>query len=52
MDISTISQLIGSLGFPIFISVYLLVTTNKILEANTKMLSDLKDEIARMNNLK
>jgi hypothetical protein len=49
MDIQTIISLINGVGFPIFVSVYLLVSTNKLLENNTQMLSDLKDEISKMN---
>lgn len=50
MDIQTIIQLINGVGFPIFVSVYLLISTNKLLENNTQMLSDLKDEIKLMND--
>jgi hypothetical protein len=50
MDIQTIISLINGVGFPIFVSIYLLVSTNKIIENNTKMLSDLKIEIQKMNN--
>jgi hypothetical protein len=52
MDISNIIQLINSVGFPIFVSVYLLLSTNKLVTENTKMLGELRDEIQRMNNLK
>jgi hypothetical protein len=49
MDIQTITSLINGVGFPIFVSVYLLLTTNKLIDANTAMLSNLKDEISKMN---
>jgi hypothetical protein len=49
MEIDTIIQLINSVGFPIFVSVYLLFTTNKLLTENSKMLSELKEEIQKMN---
>jgi hypothetical protein len=49
MEINTIVQLINSIGFPIFVSVYLLITTNKLIAENSKMLSELKDEIRKMN---
>lgn len=52
MDINSIISLINGVGFPIFVSIYLLVTTNKLIENNTEMLNQLKDEIERMNNLK
>jgi hypothetical protein len=50
MDIQTIISLINGVGFPIFVSVYLLISTNKLIESNTQMMSDLKDEISKMNN--
>lgn len=49
MDISSIIQLINGVGFPIFVSIYLLISTNKLLSENTKMLSDLKEEISKIN---
>jgi hypothetical protein len=52
MDINIIIQLINSVWFPIFVSIYLLISTNKLLTENTKMLSELKDEIQKMNNKK
>lgn len=36
MDISVITQLIGSLGFPIVCCGYMMIKMNKTLEENTK----------------
>lgn len=49
MDIQTIISLINGVGFPVFVSVYLLLTTNKLIDANTQMLNDLKIEIQKIN---
>jgi hypothetical protein len=49
MDIASIITLINGVGFPIFVSVYLLISTNKLLAANTQMLENLSEEIKNMN---
>jgi hypothetical protein len=49
MSIQDIISLINGVGFPIFVSVYLLLSTNKLIDANTQMLNDLKQEIQKMN---
>lgn len=49
MDTATIIQLVNGVGFPIVVSLYLLLTTNKLIVENTKMLSNLRDEIEKMN---
>jgi hypothetical protein len=48
-DIYTI---ISSLGFPIAISIYLLITRDKIIQANTCALDKLSDLIEDMVNKK
>lgn len=49
MDIQSIISLINGVGFPIFVSVYLLLSTNKLIDNNTQMLNELKIEIEKMN---
>lgn len=49
MDISNIVSLINGVGFPIFVSVYLLISTNKLIAANTQMLENLSEEIKNLN---
>lgn len=51
MDIQTIISLVNGVGFPIFVSVYLLLSTNKLIENNTEMLSQLKEEISKINKV-
>ena len=41
-------QAIGSLGFPIVISIYLLTTFRKTIENLTSMISNLKDAIDKL----
>lgn len=50
MSLEAIISLINGVGFPIFVSVYLLLTTNKLIEANTAMLNDLKNSINIRND--
>lgn len=50
MDVQTIISLINGVGFPIFVSIYLLISTNKLIDSNTQMLNELKNEIEKMNN--
>lgn len=41
--IDLVSRVIGSLGFPIFVAVWLLFRTDKLLRELTTALEDLKD---------
>lgn len=41
MDIATITQLIGSLGFPIVCCGYMMIKMNKTIEENTKVTNKL-----------
>lgn len=41
--VDIIIKLISQLGFPIFVAVWLLVKTDKLLSENTKALKDLKE---------
>lgn len=59
MDMTLIQQLIGSLGFPIFISIWLLIRSEKkdkehkeetdslrnVIEHNTEVLQSIKDKL-------
>jgi hypothetical protein len=49
MSLQDIISLINGVGFPIFVSVYLLLSTNKLIQANTDATNLLKDEITKMN---
>lgn len=45
MDIQAISQLVGQLGFPIFVAVFMLVKQSKDTENMTSVLKDLQGTI-------
>lgn len=46
MDITTITQLIGSLGFPIVMCIYMVRFINTTLATVSKTIDDMKDNIA------
>lgn len=50
MDVSTISQLIGSLGFPIACCIYLIYTNNKSAEKHAEEVEKLRETVE--NNTK
>lgn len=50
MDITQIISLINSVGFPIFVSVYMMVNFQKIIENNTKVTEDLILKIQENTN--
>jgi hypothetical protein len=45
MDVSTISQLIGSLGFPIACCIYLIYTNNKSAEKHAEEVEKLRETV-------
>jgi hypothetical protein len=50
MDITTTGQLIGQLGFPIFVAVFMLVKQSKDTENMTSVLKDLQATIQSLAN--
>lgn len=44
--------LIGQVGFPIAVTIYLLLTRDKVITANTEALQELKTEIILSRELK
>lgn len=46
-SVTTITQVIGNLGFPIFVAIYMLVFTNNMLQKLNNTLSEIK----RQNSL-
>lgn len=48
MDVTALTQVIGSLGFPIVCCGYMMVTMNKTLTANTKATQDLSAVVQRL----
>ena len=50
--VDDIAGIISTLGFPIAISIYLLITRDKIIQANTCALDKLSDLIDDMVNKK
>ena len=48
MDFTVISQLIGSLGFPIVACGYMMVTMNKSLKDNTEATNKLATLVAKL----
>ena len=48
MDVNTITQLIGSLGFPIIACGYMMVKMNKTIEQNTTMVHHLCDLVSNL----
>ena len=48
MDINAITQLIGSLGFPIIACGYMMVKMNKTIEQNTTMVHHLCDLVSNL----
>ena len=46
-SVSTITQVIGNLGFPIFVAIYMLIFTNNTLQKLNNTLSEIK----RQNSL-
>jgi len=46
-------QLVGNVGFPIAISIYLLITRDKVIKENSSALQNLKESIdALLQNFK
>jgi len=45
-SIPIITQIIGNLGFPIFVAVYMLIFTNKALQRLNQTLSEIKKQNA------
>jgi hypothetical protein len=45
MDVSTLSQLIGSLGFPIACCIYLIYTNNKAAEKHAEEVEKLRETV-------
>ncbi len=45
MDVTTISQLIGSLGFPIACCIYLIYSNNKANEAHKEEIDKLRETV-------
>lgn len=45
MDASTLTQLVGSLGFPIVCCGYMMITNNKTLKENTEAVNSLKETL-------
>lgn len=50
MDIQTVSQLVGQLGFPIFVAVFMLVKQSKDTEQMTSVLKELQGTIQSLAN--
>lgn len=48
MDITSLTQLIGSLGFPIACCFYMMTTMNKTLQANTEATNSLRIVVEKM----
>ena len=48
MDINMITQLIGSLGFPMFVAVYTMTTMNKTLTANTEAINQMSIVLGKL----
>lgn len=40
-------SLIGSLGFPIFVSLWFMLRTEKVIQSNTEALTMIKEEIKK-----
>ncbi len=47
-SVDLVIKVISSLGFPIFVAIWLLVRTDKLLSENTKVLQDLKAVIEKL----
>ena len=45
MDLTQILQVINTVGFPIFVAVYMMVKFEKVIENNTKITDDLISKI-------
>lgn len=45
MDVTTLSQLIGSLGFPIACCIYLIYTNNKTAEKHAEEVEKLRETV-------
>ena len=50
MDIATITQLIGSVGFPIVCCIYLINTNNKTIEELRKTIENNTEVIIRLSS--
>lgn len=50
MDVQVVSQLIGQLGFPIFVAVFMLVKQSKDTENMTSVLKELQGTIQTLAN--
>lgn len=48
MDITYLTQLIGSLGFPIVCCGYMMISMNKTIQNNTKVTSELSAIVQRL----
>ena len=48
MDITALTQLIGSLGFPIACCFYMMTTMNKTLSANTEATNSLRIVVEKL----
>ena len=47
-DFNALSQVIGSVGFPVVMCVYMMVTNNKTVQANTEATNALKEVVSRL----
>lgn len=52
MELTVIQQLISSLGFPIFVAIWLLIKSSKDMEKMTKALISLEKAILQINERK
>jgi len=50
MDISALTQLVGSLGFPIVCCAYMMVSMNKTIAANTEATNSLAKLVTKLMN--
>lgn len=46
LDINTLTQLIGSVGFPVVMCIYMMVVNNKAVSANTEATNALREVVA------
>lgn len=51
MDITTLTQLVGSLGFPIVCCLYYMVSMNRTLKENTNATNKMVELLTRMLHL-
>jgi hypothetical protein len=50
LDIQTVSQLVGQLGFPIFVAGFMLIKQSKDTENMTKVLTQLQTTIESLSS--